>query len=183
MVIGLPGWCSVSLVSVCFSFRVAPISPTSSLDTGSRFFPSMMNSWFSTSVSPLREFTSLSFNFTSPDFTLKKVIWPRLGWKRVLKIKRAVGALDSLIRRSPSTVCSGLRSAAAGATLSMKPINLPLPISFRADTQNTGNRSWLSMPALIPCRISSSLRVPLSKKSSISSSSFSAAFSTNSLCN
>ncbi len=98
-------------------------------------------------------------------------------------MKSAEGLSFKAFTSLPSTLCSGLRSAAAGATLSIKPINLPVPISFKAETQNTGNSSWFNIPAFIPCRISSSFKVPFSKKSSSNVSSFSAAFSINSLFN
>ena len=52
----------------------------------------------------------------------------------------------------------------------------------RALRQNTGKQVRAIMPSFRPCRISSSVSSPCSKYFSISASSFSAAFSTSSLC-
>jgi len=163
MVMSQPFVLRVSFVSVNFNFKVAPISPALNFSTKSLFLPSIIYSWFTISISPFLEFSSLSFCLISPDFTLKKLICPKFGSYTVLKINSTVGAFTLHSTDLPSTLCSGFKSAADGATLSINPINRPVPISFSAEMQNTGNNSWLSIPFLIPSRISSSFKVPLSK--------------------
>ena len=98
-------------------------------------------------------------------------------------MKMQTGPLGSQGRSSPLfVVCAGI-SLALGQTLSIKPINLPLPMFRNAERQNSGNRSWLIIAFLIPSFISSSSSSPLSKYFSMRLSSLLATASTSSLCN
>ena len=147
----------VSLVSVSRSLVVAPMSPTVSLSTCCLVFLSMMNSWFSclhlTGTAVVEFVVGL---YLARFHLLKKVICPKLGWYKVLKQKVWWARLLWVRRDSLHTLLS-FRSE-AGATLSMKPMSLPEPMSLRALRQNTGKRSWFNMPSLIPWRSSSSFR-------------------------
>ena len=101
----------------------------------------------------------------------------------MLNIYKEVGPFSSYGTSSPSSVMEGGMELALGATLITNSMKRRTHISFSADTQKTGNISRAISPLRIRARISSSVRLPLSKNSSINPSSFSAAASISALCN
>ena len=119
-------------------------------------------------------------SLTVPDITLKKMTSPICCSILVLKTNRFVDP-EALQGTSFPLVSLGAGKLSGELkTLVMNSIKRLTPISFLAEIQNTGNIPLVFKPAEIPERISSSVSPSFSKKSSISFSSFSAAFSTSS---
>ena len=83
---------------------------------------------------------------------------------------------------SPRVLCILGISLTKGTTFPKNSIRRRTHISFSADMQKMGNSERATKPLRIPKRISSSVKVSVSKNFSISVSSFSAAASTNFLC-
>ena len=96
-----------------------------------------------------------------------------------LKKKRLVGPSASGVTSKPSVVIRRGILSVQGTTLPKNSNVRRTHISRPAQTQNTGNIPRVTRPARIPARISSSLKAPSSKNFSISTSSCSAAASTN----
>ena len=96
----------------------------------------------------------------------------------VLKKNTLSGPLGSGFTSTPSVVTGACTSFTNGTTLPRNSIMRRTPISFCAETQNTGQMLRSIKPLRIPSRISSSESAPCSKNLSIKVSSFSAAIST-----
>ena len=92
-------------------------------------------------------------------------------------MKSEVGALASQGIRLPLSSLSIGLSAGEGPTFMMNSMSRFTPMFLSPERQNTGYTPWVAMPLARPARISSSVSIPFSKKSSMRPSSFSAAAS------